>query len=205
MKQSNMPNLFFKLLMLLAVSSFFLNSCKKKETLKCKGQRVIIDGKCQCPDGKIESYGNYPDENSIRCYEKEKGQFFIDSSDCPCHLRHKEFVMLFEADELESPKYWSSAMNAHEISKIMYYKRGGSKVTIFYYKDNDSLFDHYFTISDFITGDCDKETRSFLTGKFFNNRNRLRLNVYFHNERDGFGNMSNYTSSCTMWLNNHMK
>lgn len=205
MKLSNMPKLFFNILLLTIVFSILQNGCKKKERTRCKGERVNINGNCKCPDGRIESYGNYPDENSIRCYEKEKGQFYVDSSDCPCHLRHKEFIVFFEAEELESPKNWSNAMNAFEISKIMHYDGRSTRGSVFYYKENDSLFDFHFTISDFNSGDCDQETKSFVTGKFLNNQNRLRLKVYFHNELDGLGNMSNYTHSCTMWLNNYMQ
>jgi hypothetical protein len=206
MKQSNMPNLFFKLLMLLAVISFFSNSCKKKEKkVDCGQYQVNINGKCQCKEGLMEVYTEWPNINSKRCETKQKGKFFLDSTDCPCFLRPKEYMLDFDSTELANPVHWSNAMNAYEISMIINYSRGGSKGSFFYFKDNDSLFDHVFMWGGLSSGDCDDNTRSFLTGKFFNNRNRLRLNVYFHNERDGLGNMSNYTSSCTMWLNNHMK
>jgi hypothetical protein len=175
-------------LVILGISSC-KDDCASDES--CPDGKVSVNEQCECPEDKI------PHENG--CLTKAKHSFGIIESSCDC-IAAGELNLQYGPDDLENPSKWNEDGKFYT-SEFAFNINGGSFGTqADYFPDSDSLYFWWF--SNTSRFDCNK--KSLATGKFYDDKNKLKLNVYFFEGMEGAGSQNRITDSCTLLFSNGM-
>jgi hypothetical protein len=169
-----------------------LSSCKDDcADESCPDGRVSVDGACQCPEGTLEWAG--------RCWPVAKHSFTIEETSCEC-IGSGDLNVQYGADDLKNPSTWNEEGGFYTSEFTFGYNGGGRWNQVDYFPENDSLYFWWFSDAQFF--DCKKN--SLATGKFLDNKNKIALNIYFFEGREGAGSQNRITDSCTLLLSNGM-
>jgi hypothetical protein len=103
-------------------------------------------------------------------------------------------------EDLENPSNWNEEGGCYTSEFTFGYNGGGLWNQVDYFPENDSLYFWWFSDAQFF--DCKKN--SLATGKFLDNKNKIALNIYFFEGREGAGSQNRITDSCTLLLSNGM-
>tara|TARA_B110000090_G_scaffold206394_1_gene255748 strand:+ start:134 stop:691 length:558 start_codon:yes stop_codon:yes gene_type:complete len=176
----------------LLILSLSMSSCKDDcADESCPDGRIRIDDQCECAEGTVDYRGN--------CEKVAKNSFRIEETSCDC-IGSGDLNVQYSPDDLENPAKWNEDGGFYTSEFTFAYNGGGVWSQADYFPENDSLYFWWFSNARFF--DCKKN--SLATGKFLDNKNKIRLNIYFFEGMEGAGSQNRITDSCTLLLSNGM-
>ncbi|PCJ65970.1 MAG: hypothetical protein COA58_07780 [Bacteroidetes bacterium] len=165
-----------------------LMGCKDDCPQSCPDGRIKIGNDCMCPSGTVEYQG--------ACKEKHPSYFWVDSTTCGC-ISGELFIAYNQTDLKDSNSKNNDGSFTSQFT--LAYNNLGRWTGVKYYPKNDSLYFWWFSDASFF--DCQKN--SFATGKFYENKNKLKLDIFFFEGSEvDFESRRNPTDSCTLWMSN---